>query len=164
MTLKLKNNTQVLGTGTTFLQAKEGYLSYESPPGAYRARNVTNFFPTIRSTQETTKKIPTNELHMRTNFQRFLNETPRSSFKKLITSMPLLLRGLRTMSLTTSVPDGHKPQECERTKLRKPQPIPYIPEKDKVQEEVARLRNLQIKTLLEKDTTLNFLVWHENGT
>jgi hypothetical protein len=33
-----------------------------------------------------------------------------------------------------------------------------------VQEEVARLRNLQIKTLLEKDTTLNFPVWHENGT
>ncbi len=26
------------------------------------------------------------------------------------------------------------------------------------------MRNLQIKTLLEKDTTLNFLVWHKNGT
>jgi hypothetical protein len=26
------------------------------------------------------------------------------------------------------------------------------------------LRNLQIKTLLEKDTTLNFPVWHKNGT
>jgi hypothetical protein len=28
----------------------------------------------------------------------------------------------------------------------------------------AKLRNLQIKTSLEKDTTLNFPVWHENGT
>jgi hypothetical protein len=26
------------------------------------------------------------------------------------------------------------------------------------------LRNLEIKTTIEKDTTLNFLVWHENGT
>ncbi len=26
------------------------------------------------------------------------------------------------------------------------------------------MRNLQIKTLLEKDTTLNFPVWNENGT
>jgi hypothetical protein len=36
--------------------------------------------------------------------------------------------------------------------------------KDEVQEEVAKLRNLEIKTTIEKDTTLNFLVWHENGT
>jgi valyl-tRNA synthetase len=78
--------------------------------------------------------------------------------------MPNLLQGLRTMSLTKSVPRGLNPQEWERTKLRKPPPAPYIPEKDKVQEEVAKLRNLQIKTSLEKDTTLNFPVWHENGT
>jgi hypothetical protein len=32
-----------------------------------------------------------------------------------------------------------------------------------VQEEVAILRNLEIKTTIEKDTTLNFLVWHKNG-
>jgi hypothetical protein len=36
--------------------------------------------------------------------------------------------------------------------------------KDEVQEEVANLRNLEIKTTIEKDTTLNFLVWHKNGT
>ncbi len=78
--------------------------------------------------------------------------------------MPLLVQGLRTMSLTKSVPDRLKPQEFECTKLCEPPPIPYIPKKDEVQEEVARLRNLQIKTLLEKDTTLNFPVWHKNGT
>jgi hypothetical protein len=42
--------------------------------------------------------------------------------------------------------------------------VPYIPKKDKVQEEVSKVQNLQIKTLLEKDTTLNFPVWHENRT
>jgi hypothetical protein len=39
-----------------------------------------------------------------------------------------------------------------------------VPIKDEVQEEVSKMRNLQIKTLLEKDTTLNFPVWHKNGT
>jgi hypothetical protein len=68
------------------------------------------------------------------------------------------------MSLAKSVPGGLKPQECKHTKLREPLPVPFIPKKDKVQEEVAKLRNLQIKTLLEKDTTLKFPVWHKNGT
>jgi hypothetical protein len=43
------------------------------------------------------------------------------------------------MSLAKSVPEGLNPQECKLTKLRKPPPVPYIPEKDKVQEEVAKL-------------------------
>jgi hypothetical protein len=68
------------------------------------------------------------------------------------------------MSLAKSVPERLRPQECKCTKLRESLPIPYIPKKDKVQEEVARLRNLQIKTSLEKDTTLNLPVWHKNGT
>jgi hypothetical protein len=67
------------------------------------------------------------------------------------------------MCLLKSVPEGLKPQECKRTKLREPPPVPYIPTKDEVQEEVSRLRNLQIKTTIKKDTTLNFLVWQENG-
>jgi hypothetical protein len=89
---------------------------------------------------------------------------PRSPFKKLIISTPTLLQGLHTISLAKSVPNGLNPQECNRTKLRKPPPVPYIPKKDKVQEEVAKLQNLKIKTSLEKDTTLNFPVWHKNGT
>jgi hypothetical protein len=68
------------------------------------------------------------------------------------------------MSLTQSVPEGLKPRECECTKLREPPPVPYMLNNDEVQEEVAKLRNLQIKTSLEKDTTLNFPVWHKNGT
>jgi hypothetical protein len=68
------------------------------------------------------------------------------------------------MSLLKSVPEGLKPQECECTKLHEPPPVPYVPTKDEVQEEVSRLRNLEIKTTIEKDTTLNFPVWQENGT
>jgi hypothetical protein len=68
------------------------------------------------------------------------------------------------MSLLKSVPEVLKPRECKRTKLGEPPPVPYIPTKDEVQEEVTKLRNLKIKTTNEKDTTLNFLVWHENGT
>ncbi len=37
-----------------------------------------------------------------------------------------------------------------------------MPVKDEVQEEVSKMRNLQIKTSLEKDTILNFPVWHNN--
>jgi hypothetical protein len=68
------------------------------------------------------------------------------------------------MSLLKSVPEGLKPREHKRTKLREPPPVPYVPTKDEVQEEVTRLRNLEIKTTIKKDTTLNFLVWQENRT
>ncbi len=111
-----------------------------------------------------TEKNTTDEQRTRTKFQCFVNKAPRSAFKKLIIATPSLLWGLRTMSLLKSVPNRLKPRECKRTKLREPPPIPYIPEKHEVQEEVPRLRNLQIKTSLEKDTTLNFPVWHKNGT
>jgi hypothetical protein len=68
------------------------------------------------------------------------------------------------MSMLKTVPDGLKARECERIKLRKPPPVPYVPVKDEVQDEVARMRSMEIKTTLEKDTTLNFAVWQENGT
>jgi hypothetical protein len=67
------------------------------------------------------------------------------------------------MSLMKSVPDGLCPQESKQMKLCEPLPVPYVPVKDEVQEEVSKIKNLQIKTSLKKDTTLNFLVWHENG-
>jgi hypothetical protein len=68
------------------------------------------------------------------------------------------------MSLSKSVPDGLKPRECERVKLHEPPPVPYVPMKDKVQDEVVKLTNLEIKTMIKKDTLLNFQVWHEDGT
>jgi hypothetical protein len=39
-----------------------------------------------------------------------------------------------------------------------------VPEKDKVQDEVSKMKNMEIKTTFEKDTTLNFPIWQENGT
>jgi hypothetical protein len=68
------------------------------------------------------------------------------------------------MSMLKSVPKGLKSRECKRVKLCEPLLVPYVPTKDKGQDEVAKLRNLKIKTTIEKDTTLNFPVWHENGT
>jgi hypothetical protein len=68
------------------------------------------------------------------------------------------------MSIVKTVPDGLKARECERIKLPEPPPVPYVPVKDEVQDEVARMRNMEIKATIEKDTTLNFSVWQENGT
>ncbi len=68
------------------------------------------------------------------------------------------------MSMSKMVPDHLKPQECKRIKLRKPPPVPYVPEKDEVQDKVSKMRNMEIKTTIEKDTTMNFPVWQENGT
>jgi hypothetical protein len=62
------------------------------------------------------------------------------------------------------VPDGLKPGECKQLRLREPPPVPYMPVKDEIQEQVSKMKKFQIKTLLEKDTTLNFPVWHKNRT
>jgi hypothetical protein len=68
------------------------------------------------------------------------------------------------MSMSKMVPEGLQPRECERVKLRELPPVPYVLEKDKVKDEVSKKRNMEIKTTIEKDTTLNFPVWQENGT
>jgi hypothetical protein len=68
------------------------------------------------------------------------------------------------MSMLKTVPEGLKPRECERIKLRKPPPVPYVPVKDEVQDDVGKMQSLEIKTTIDKYTTLNFLVWQENGT
>ncbi len=68
------------------------------------------------------------------------------------------------MSLSKSVPEGLKPRECEHVKLRELPPVPYVPTKDKVQDEVVKLRNLKIKTKIKKDTMLNFQVQHKIET
>ncbi len=68
------------------------------------------------------------------------------------------------MSMPKMVPDHLKPRECEGIQLRKPPPVPYVPEKDEVQDKVSKMRNMEIKTTIKKDTTLNFPIWQENGT
>ncbi len=111
------------------------------------------------------RKIPTDKLPTRNpDFLRFVTQAPRSRFKHLILTSLSLLQGLCKMSMSKMVPNGLKPQECERVKLCKPPPVPYMPEKDKVQDKVTKMRNMEIKTHIKKNTTLNFPVWQENGT
>jgi hypothetical protein len=68
------------------------------------------------------------------------------------------------MTMLKMVPDGLKARECKQIKLHELPPVPYVPMKDEVQDEVARMQSMEIKTTIEKDTTLNFSVWQENGT
>jgi hypothetical protein len=65
------------------------------------------------------------------------------------------------MSMSKMVPEGLKPRECKRVKLREPLPVPYVPEKDEVQDDVSKKRTMEIKMTIEKDTRFNFPVWQE---
>ncbi len=67
-----------------------------------------------------------------------MTQAPLSKFKELIVTSPKLLRGLHIMSMLKTVPEGLKARECEQIKLCKPPLVPYVPVKDKVQDEVAR--------------------------
>ena len=60
------------------------------------------------------------------------NGVPKSFFKALIGTH--LGAALRRMSHSKAVPDGLKPQECKRNVAHSKPPIPYIPEKDVMQE------------------------------
>jgi hypothetical protein len=83
-------------------------------------------------------KIPTDELRTRNqDFLKFVTQALRSRFKQLILTSPSLLQGLCKMSMSKMVPDHLKPRECERIKLCEPPPVPYVPEKDEVQDEVS---------------------------
>ncbi len=61
-----------------------------------------------------------------------MTQAPLSKFKELIVMSPRLLRGLHSMSMLKTVPDGLKARECKRIKLCKPPPVPYAPMKDEV--------------------------------
>ncbi len=110
-----------------YFRSRKG-ISHTSLRGGILTRFAIIFFPTSRSTWEN-EKITTDKLPTRTKFQHFLNQAPCTSFKKLIISTPSLLQGLHTMSLLKSVLEGFKPQECKRTKLHEPPPVPYVPTK-----------------------------------
>ncbi len=111
--------------------------------------------------------------------QESRNQVPMSMYKDLISMVPkqyfaffvqkigivysISIQGLHSMSLAKLVPDGLKPQEWKRLHLSEPPPIPYMPKKDEVQEKVSKVKNLQLKILIDKDTTLNFPVWYGNA-
>ena len=98
--------------------------------------------------------IPTEVPKTRTKFQRFASDPPLSSFKKLIVLTPRLLRGLFTMSLAKAVPDGLKDCKCKKTALRERPPIPYLAEKDCVQQMVSAYKDNDLKTQIGKGMEL----------
>jgi hypothetical protein len=64
------------------------------------------------------------------------------------------------MSLAKVVPEGLKDRECEKMALRKCPPIPYVPEKDSVQEMVSSFKDNHLKTLIKEGTELQVPIWH----
>jgi hypothetical protein len=67
------------------------------------------------------------------------------------------------MSLAKAAPDGLKDCECEKMALHKRPVIPYVPEKDSVQETVSSYKDNHLKTLINKGTELRAPIWH-SGT
>ncbi len=65
------------------------------------------------------------------------------------------------MSLAKAVPKGIKDRECIRFALQEFPPIPYMPEKDPVQETVSLLKSDQsLKTTIGEDAELHLPIWH----
>jgi hypothetical protein len=65
------------------------------------------------------------------------------------------------MSLAKAVPEGLKDHECKRISLCKCPPVPYVPEKDSIQETVSALKSDQsLKTLIGEGAELCLPIWH----
>jgi hypothetical protein len=67
------------------------------------------------------------------------------------------------MSLAKAAPDGLKDHECKKMALRERLLIPYVPEKDSVQETVSSYKDNHLKTLIKEGTELQVPIWH-SGT
>jgi hypothetical protein len=65
------------------------------------------------------------------------------------------------MSLAKAVPKGIRDKECERFALQERPPVPYVPEKDSVQETVLTLKSDQnLKTTIGVDAEPRLSIWH----
>ncbi len=65
------------------------------------------------------------------------------------------------MSIAKAVPKGIKDRECKRFPLQERPPVPYVWEKDPVQEMVSLLRSDQtLKTTIGADAELRLPIWH----
>jgi hypothetical protein len=65
------------------------------------------------------------------------------------------------MSLAKAVPEGIKDRECKRFALQECPPVPYVPEKDPVQEIVSLPKSDQsLKTTIGVDAELRLPIWH----
>jgi hypothetical protein len=64
------------------------------------------------------------------------------------------------MLIEKAVPKGIKDRECKRFALREHPPVPYVPEKDPVQETVSLLKSDQsLKTTIGADAELRLPIW-----
>jgi hypothetical protein len=65
------------------------------------------------------------------------------------------------MSLVKAVPEGIRDKECKRFALRECPLVPYVPEKDPIQEMVSALKsNQSLKTTIGEDAGLRLPIWH----
>ncbi len=65
------------------------------------------------------------------------------------------------MSLAKAVPEGIRDKECKKFPLQERPPVPYVPEKDPVQETVSTLKSDQsLKTTIGEDAELCLPIWH----
>jgi hypothetical protein len=67
------------------------------------------------------------------------------------------------MSLAKAAPNGLKDHKCKKMALCKRLPIPYVPEKDSIQEKVFSYKDNHLKTLIKEGTELRVPIWH-SGT
>ena len=66
------------------------------------------------------------------------------------------------MSLVKAVPYGLKDHECKKMALHKRPLIPYVPERDSVQETVSAFKDNHLKTLINKGMELRVSIWHSS--
>ena len=65
------------------------------------------------------------------------------------------------MSIAKAVPEGIKDRECKRFALQERPLVPYVLEKDLVQETVSLLKSDQsLKTIIRVDEELPLPIWH----
>ncbi len=65
------------------------------------------------------------------------------------------------MSLAKAVPKGIKDRECKKFTRRECPPVPYVPEKDPVQETVSLLKSdHSLKNTIGVDAKLRLPIWH----
>jgi hypothetical protein len=65
------------------------------------------------------------------------------------------------MSIAKAVPEGISDREGKRFALQERPPVPFVPEKDPVQETVSLLKsNQSLKTTIGVDAELHLPIWH----
>ena len=85
------------------------------------------------------------------------NGAPKTFFKALFYYTPLGA-ALRRMLTAKSIPEGLKPQECERSSGRSKPPVSYIPEKDAAQDAT---HDRTMKVRVSEKLQLTVTVFHQ---